>query len=140
MPDTQNSHTPESDSKAVAHNGGNSPSGPTQEQHFMATAMQIMNANSYTPTQAQVDKMLALQEKSMDYVHHERTHFSPKLISTLLILVGIAIVFVGIFVFCVFYAPQYASQIISGFLGLVTGGVGGYGLGSKKTKNHHHDE
>lgn len=36
---------------------------------FMAHAMQIMNANSYTPTQAQVDKMLSLQEKGMDYTH-----------------------------------------------------------------------
>lgn len=103
---------------------------------FMASAMQIMSANSYTPTQAQVDKMLSLQEKGMDFTHHERTHFSPQLISTLLAVGGLALIIVGLFVFCVFYAPEYASQIIALGIGLITGSVGGYGYGSRAKKKN----
>jgi hypothetical protein len=109
-------------------------------ESFMAHAMQIMNANQYTPTQAQVDKMLALQEKGMDYTHNERIHFSPALISALSVFGFLIIVLVGLFVFCVFYAPQYASQIISLAIGLATGGLGGYGYGSTRGKKKNGDD
>ncbi len=109
-------------------------------ESFMAHAMQIMSSNQYNPTQAQVDKMLTLQEKGMDYTHSERTHFSPQLISTLIVLGGLALIIVGLFVFCVFYAPQYASMIISGAVGLLTGGAGGYGYGTRNKKRHGDNE
>lgn len=103
---------------------------------FMAHAMQIMSANSYTPTQAQVDKMLSLQEKGMDYTHRERTHFSPQLISSLIVFGALIFVLIGLFVFCVFFAPEYASQIITGALGVITGAFGGYGYGVRSRKEN----
>lgn len=129
---------PEPRSSAPSKGVSVPPQTPQQAQPvsetFIAHAMQLMTANSYTPTQAQVDKMLSLQEKGMDYTHNERIHFSPQLISTLIVFAVLAAIIVGLFVFCVFFAPQYASQIITAAVSLATGAFGGYSYGTSKSR------
>lgn len=130
MPEQEHSTKPSENQKLAVSQP------PQVTEHFMATAMQIMNSNQYTPTQGQVDKMLALQEKGMDYTHKERTNFTPHLITTICGFAFFTIIIVGLFIFCIFYAPQYASQILSGAIGLLTGGIGGYGYANKKNKQN----
>lgn len=45
-----------------------------------ANLLQIFGdgGSTYKPTEAQVDRILALQEKGMDYTHDERTSVSPR--------------------------------------------------------------
>lgn len=46
-------------------------------EHVALRMMQIGSGQSYTPTSEQVDKILSLQEKGMDYTHSERIQFLP---------------------------------------------------------------
>ena len=68
---------------------------------------------------------IALQEKGMDYTHKERTCYSPRQKMDTIGFCVVIIVLVGVFVFSVFYVPQYLSQIISGTFGLLGGAAGG---------------
>ena len=97
--------------------------------------MQIMSGNQYNPTNAQVDKMLALQEKSMDYTHKDTHTFLPKDILEISKFAFVILVGVGLFVFATYKAPQYLGQIASALLGLIAGGGIGYGYGSRKKNN-----
>ena len=111
----------------------NTPSHLTEEM-----AMQVMRVfgpqNQYEPTQAQVDKILALQEKGMDYTHEERMKISPKQKIEIGILIFGSIILCGVFVLCLLFAKEYLGQLVSGIVGLITGSFGGYGLGKSKTK------
>jgi len=90
--------------------------------------------NQYQPTQAQVDKILALQEKGMDYTHQERTKISPKQLSGLIVL-GVAVaVLLAIFFSCLFWAKELLGEVVAGMVGLLTGGIGGYGIGKSTEK------
>lgn len=93
-------------------------------------------AGQYVPTQSQVDKILALQEKGMDYTHHERTNSSPKQKAELIMFMTIIGVMVIIFILSLFFAKEYLSEIISGTAGFLAGGAGGYGFAKSKNKNN----
>jgi len=113
---------------------GNIPN-PQVNERVMAQLLQISNGSKpYTPTNAQVDKMLALHEKGMEYTHKERTTYLPKDIMHMTTYLFTALLVVAVFVFSVFYAKEYLGEIISATLGLVLGGVGGYGYGTSKNK------
>lgn len=98
-------------------------------------AMQIITGNQYNPTTEQVDKMLALQEKSMDYTHKDTHTFLPKDILEVGKFVFVILVGVALFVFATFFAEEYLGEIASALLGLLAGGGIGYGYGAKKRNN-----
>jgi len=98
-------------------------------------AMQIITGNQYNPTTEQVDKMLALQEKSMDYTHKDTHTFLPKDILEVGKFVFVILIGVGLFVFATFKAEEYLGEIASALLGLLAGGGIGYGYGAKKRNN-----
>jgi hypothetical protein len=101
-----------------------------------ARMLQIMGQQQYVPTSAQVDKILELQEKGMDYTHDERTRVSPQQKLAFSAFVIVAVILVAVFVLTLFFAKEYISQVISAVLGLVAGGAGGYGIGkSRSNKN-----
>ncbi|MFH1620739.1 MAG: hypothetical protein ABIB04_01500 [Patescibacteria group bacterium] len=101
-------------------------------------AMHVMrifgNQNQYEPTQAQVDKILSLQEKGMDYTHEERTRVSPKQKLEVTVLIVGAILLLIVFILCLFSAKEYLGEVVSGIVGLLAGSFGGYGFGKSKTK------
>jgi|GEM_PF-1817210 len=97
--------------------------------------MQIITGNQYNPTTEQVDKMFALQEKSMEYTHKDTHTFLPKDILEISKFVFIILMGFVLFVFATYKAPQYLGQIASALLGLIAGGGIGYGYGSRKKNN-----
>lgn len=104
-----------------------------------AHLMQIMGNNRYKPTESQVDKMLALQEKGMDYSFQERTKFTAPIVSKLVIIV-IGFVFVGgLFVYTATYLPEYIDVVLAALISFGTGSVGGYGFGTRKISNSERD-
>lgn len=88
-------------------------------------------SQQYSPTQLQVDKILELQEKGMDYTHDERTHFSPKQWMNLGVLLITVLALLFVFVLSLFFAKEYLGEIVSGLVGLLAGSFGGYGMGSR---------
>lgn len=110
---------------------------PVIDETVTAHMMQIFGNQSqqYMPTQAQVDKILDLQEKGMDYTHEERTKFSPIQKTDLIVIIVVIITFLIIFALSVFYAKEYVGEIIAGMIGVLTGGLGGYGMGRSKKDN-----
>lgn len=104
-----------------------------KEETFMAHVMQIMGSNgSYKPTERQIDKILELQEKGMDYTYKERTNFSPALITEIGLILLIVLTFFGLLFFVKQAAPEYLGETITGFIGVLAGGLGGYGYGKVK--------
>lgn len=108
-----------------------------QNGHFseamQAGMMQIFgDQEAYKPTKSQVDKMLALQEKGMDYTHAERTMFQPKQVLEVVVFVAILLFIAGVLTLVIFKAPQYTGEAISSVIGLLGGGGIGYGVGLKK--------
>jgi len=93
-------------------------------------------SSQYIPTQAQVDKILSLQEKGMDYTHEERTVCSPKQKIQLTMFMVIIIVLIIIFTLSLFYAKEYLGEIISGTVGILAGGIGGYGIAGRYKNNN----
>lgn len=120
----------------VPTTGQDMDSTPVINENVIAHIMQIVGSQSYQPTQAQVDKMLAMQEKGMDYTFKERNTFTADRITKLIVLV----VFVGIYVFSVYTVPQYVGEIISGMIGFLTGGIGGYGYAQSRRKSLKEDD
>lgn len=110
---------------------------PLIDETVTAHMMQVFGEQNkqYIPTQAQVDKILALQEKGMDYTHKERTTWSPKQTIELIVFAIIIITLIGIFTLTLFYAKEYLGEVISGMVGLLAGGAGGYGYGRSHAKN-----
>lgn len=103
------------------------------DETVTAHLLQIFGNQSqqYTPTQSQVDKILELQEKGMDYTHDERTHFSPKQWMNLGVLFITVSALLLVFLSCLFFAKEYLGEVVSGIVGLLAGSFGGYGLGSR---------
>ncbi len=87
---------------------------------------------AYMPTQAQVDRILELQEKEMDYAHEERRHLSPRQKVQLFAFFVITTVFLVLFFACLFYAPEYLGEVITGAIAFAAGSAGGYGLAKSK--------
>lgn len=61
-------------------------------EQFQAHMLQMFGdaSNTYKPTESQVDKILALQEKGMDYTHAERTKLLPQhIMGIVLVLVAL---------------------------------------------------
>ena len=78
------------------------------DETVTAHLLQIFGNQSqqYTPTQSQVDKILELQEKGMDYTHDERTHFSPKQWMNLGVLFITVSALLLVFLSCLFFAKE----------------------------------
>ncbi len=116
--------------------------GPIIDEKVTAHIMQIFGnqAQQYVPTQGQVDKILELQEKGMDYTHEERKNFSPKQKIELIIFIAVIVVVFFIFVLALFFAKEYLGEIISGAVGFIAGGAGGYGFASKSKKSNDDNE
>jgi len=113
---------------------------PTEiNQNVVAQMLQLTTGRQYTPTSDQVDKIIALHEKGMDYTHKDNHTFLPKDILRYGAFAFVLLIVVGIFIFSAFYAKEYLGEIVSAILGLMAGGVSGYGLGSTK-KNKTDDE
>lgn len=112
------------------------PSNTEINETVTARMLQIAGAkNDYIPTQAQVDKILELQEKGMDYTHDERTRFSPKRKADLILAIIVIVTFLIIFILALFFAKEYLGEIITGFVGLLTGGIGGYSYAQVRKDN-----
>ena len=129
--------TEENNQITKSENGENRPDRPINE-NVTAHMMQIFGnqTQQYVPTQAQVDKILDLQEKGMDYTHKERTKFSPRQITELTMFVAVILILLAVFVLSLFFAKEYLGEIISGAVGFLAGGAGGYGFAhSKKSDN-----
>jgi uncharacterized ion transporter superfamily protein YfcC len=109
---------------------------PLIDETVSAHIMQMFgNSQQYQPTQAQVDKILSLQEKGMDYTHEERTCFSPKQKIELAIFVCSIIVLVLVFLHTLWYAKEYLGEVIASIVGFLAGGSAGFAYaktGSKK--------
>lgn len=85
----------------------------------------------YKPTKAQVDKMLALQEKGMDYTHKERTMWQPRQVSNLIVFSIIVFALLGIIALTAWLAKEYIGQVITGTVAFLAGGAGGYGFANR---------
>lgn len=108
---------------------------------FQASMLQIFGEQeTYKPTKSQVDKMLALQEKGMDYTHKERTMWQPAQISQLIVLVIVLLFVIGILWVILTQAPQYTGQVVTSIIGLIGGTGIGYGIGYKKGRSSNTDE
>ncbi len=114
---------------------------PVIDETVTAHMMQIFGNQSqqYMPTQSQVDKVLDLQAKGMDYTHEERTKFSPVQKIEVTVIIVVIITFLIIFALSIFFAKEYVGEIISGMIGVLTGGFGGYGLGRSKKDDNNSD-
>lgn len=109
---------------------------PQVSEAFEAGMMRIFGEqDTYKPTKSQVDKMLSLQEKGMDYTHKERTMWQPRQVAELVSFILLLIFVTGLIWLILDKAPQYTGEVISVVIGLVGGGLGGYGYGSKKNKS-----
>lgn len=111
---------------------------PIINENVTAHMMQIFGNSSqqYIPTQTQVDKILELQEKGMDYTHKERMqdkeHFSPREKKDLIMSIFIVGVLLVILILSMIFAEQYVGEVMIGTLGFLVGGAGGYGIGRSK--------
>ncbi|MCK4635333.1 MAG: hypothetical protein KAT32_00565 [Candidatus Moranbacteria bacterium] len=114
---------------------------PVIDETVTAHMMQIFGNQSqqYMPTQSQVDKVLDLQAKGMEYTHEERTKFSPIQKTELTVIIVVIITFLIIFTLSIFFAKEYVGEIIYGMIGILTGGLGGYGLGRSKKDDDNSD-
>lgn len=105
---------------------------PLIDEQVTAHLLQIFGnpgQQQYVPTQAQVDKILSLQEKGMDYTHEERIKFSSKQKLELSFFGITVLVLVIVFLLTLFFAKDYLREVITGILSFVAGGAGGYGIG-----------
>lgn len=109
---------------------------PLIDETVTAHLLQIFGnqTQAYMPTQAQVDRILALQEKEMDYAHEERRHLSPRQKIQLFAFFVITVVFLTLFFACLFYAPEYLGEVITGAIAFAAGSAGGYGIAKSKQK------
>lgn len=114
---------------------------PLIDENVTAQILQIFGnqSNQYVPTQAQVDKILDLQEKGMDYTHEERKNFSPKQKMEITFFLSAVVILVVVFVLCLFFAKEYVGEIVSGLIGFIAGGAGGYGIAKSKVNNGNGD-
>ena len=70
------------------------------------------------------------------FTHKERTKFSPRQITELTMFVAVILILLAVFVLSLFFAKEYLGEIISGAVGFLAGGAGGYGFAhSKKSDN-----
>lgn len=140
MPDL----TPPSESEVLntPSNNQTPPNRPLIDETVTAHLLQIFGNQSqqYVPTQAQVDKIIGLQEKGMDYTHQERTCFSPKQKIETGVFVLVVFLMVGMFVFSVYKAPQYTGEILAGIIGFFGGGLSGYGYANSKKRDGNNKE
>jgi hypothetical protein len=131
MPNPPNS---DNGNEIVSSSSESHPEGGITEEMGMQIMRYFGPQNQYQPTQAQVDKILALQEKGMDYTHKERTKISPKQVTGLIVLGIGVVVLLAIYFSCLFYAKEFLGEVIAGIVGLLTGGLGGYGIGKSMDK------
>ena len=112
---------------------------PIVSEAVTAQMLQIFGdqGGRYKPTEAQVDKILALNEKGMDYTHKERTSFSPTQKIEVGVFVSVVIALVAILWIVVSKAPDYLGETITGIIGFLTCGFGGYSFA--KTRNSRGD-
>ncbi len=104
---------------------------------FNVLVSQAMGSlDAYKPTKEQVDKMLSLEEKSMDYTLKDRSRAFEQLKfesrNEMIYFFSAVLLILGIMVF----QPNYTSQAIS----LLFGGLGGYGFASQKQNKSNGDE
>jgi uncharacterized membrane protein (DUF106 family) len=102
-------------------------------QAFQAGMMQIFGEqDTYKPTKSQVDKMLALQEKGMDYTHKERTMWRPQQLAQLIAFIITLIFFIVLIWLILTKAPQYTGEVVTAVVSLIGGGGVGFGIGYRK--------
>ena len=121
----------DAEQQAPANGAQQIPPGLINER-TVAAMLQITTGRAASPTPGQVEKMLGLFEKNMDYQHKENMAFLPKDILTVGCYVLALLILLSIFILCVFFAKEYLGEIVSGFLGLAAGGGLGYGFGMRK--------
>jgi hypothetical protein len=109
------------------------PPGNHSQETLSVLLAQASGGNSYQPTEKQVDKLLELREKSMDYISKERTSLLPKDVLKFLTLIAFLIALLVIFIFVILKTPEYTETVLVGIIGFIGGGVGGYGIGSKNS-------
>lgn len=117
---------------------GNNVSNNESKSNFDVETLQALmfQANDsavYKPSEKQVDKILELREKAMDYTFKERTSLHPKDILKTITLFGVILSFLIILWITVENAPEYTDAVIASIISLVGGGFTGYGLGRSKT-------
>jgi hypothetical protein len=131
MPESEENQVTRNDSQAA------SPPVPAMTEQFQGQLLQLFGdqGNAYKPTEAQVDKMLSLQEKGMDYTHTERTKILPAQWMRVIVTVIGVLGFVGLIWVTAVYAKEHLEKVITGAIGFLAGGASGYGLARSKTSN-----
>jgi hypothetical protein len=113
------------------------PSHPGQiSEAFQAQLLQIYGnqGGGYRPTRQQVDKILALQEKGMDYTHKERMNVTAKQKVDMFLFGGVVVALIVIILIVAWKAPDQIGLAITGAIAFLTGGAGGYSIGKSKKK------
>ena len=112
------------------------PSSGVMSEAMQAGMMQIFGEQEpYKPTKSQIDKILSLQEKGMDYTHKERTMWQPKQVMSLIVFVIVIIAILGLVALTAWLAKEYIGQVITGAIAFVAGGAGGYGFANRKQRS-----
>jgi hypothetical protein len=86
------------------------------------------NPNAYKPTKEQVDKILALDEKTIDYTREDKKDAFSKYKIENKKEIFYFITVLGVLALVVIFKPEYSSQALSALLG----GLGGYGFRNQK--------
>ena len=113
---------------------------PQMNERVVAQMLEISTGKQYIPTPGQIDRMLSLYEKDMDYTHEENKTYLPKDILGFITFLVIIAVVLAVFIFSAFYAKEYLGEIVSAILGLVAGGAGGYSYGMSKFKKKNKED
>ncbi len=98
-----------------------------KETSFSIMMQKVLGENSFTPTEKQVDELLAQRNKVYGFIHEDKKidsydkkfYFIGALIASLVIIILV-----------LFFAKEFLTQILS----LLIGAFGGYGIG-KAQKN-----
>src|ERR1700722_215113 len=99
------------------------------ETSLQILLQKIVGGNTFTPTEKQVDEILAQRAKVIDYVHEDKKIAS----ADSRFYLKMVLVFVLIFAALVLWLDKdIFSQVLSFLAGLFGGGLGGYGFGKLK--------
>jgi cytochrome c1 len=89
----------------------------------------MVGGNNFTPTEKQVDEILAQKSKIIDYVHRDKQRSSYDSKFYLIVVLIFVLIFSGL---VIYFKPDLFSQVLSFLTGIFGGGLGGYGFGKLK--------
>lgn len=106
-----------------------------KREEFMQMIVSSMNQTSYKPTEAQVDKILLLEEKKMDYAYKSQMTIPAKYKWDYykdLIYLALSI---SVLCLVLIYKPEFTTEVLTLVIGLLGGGAVGYTRGKDSVKD-----